>query len=79
MNLNQFAWAIVAFYRSKSVTPHTEHGVFFEKCMIAISSRDMSEYFDTVLEARQFIKKFSWQYVLAESVVEFASKEYKVS
>ena len=24
--------------------------------MIAISSRDMSEYFDTVLKARQFIK-----------------------
>ena len=56
MNLNQFAWAIVSFYRSKSVTPHTKHGVFFEKCMIAISSRDMSEYFDTVLKARQFIK-----------------------
>ena len=55
MNLNQFAWAIVAFYRSKSVTPHTI-GYFFEKCMIAISSRDMSEYFDTVLKARQFIK-----------------------
>ena len=48
MNLNQFAWAIVAFYRSKSVTPLTKHGVFFEKCIIPISSRDMGEYFDTV-------------------------------
>ena len=64
MNLNQFAWAIVAFYRSKSVTPHTKHGVFFEKCMIAISSRDMSEYFDTVLEARQFIKSSVGTYTM---------------
>ena len=73
MNVNQFAWAIVAFYRSKSVTPHTKQDFFFEKCIIAVSSRDMSEYFGTMyyIKARQFIKS-SVGILCAKPVAEFA-------